>query len=180
MPCGPVDFGEFRHSSGTGRPFEREGVAVQRRRIKRALERKGHDHLAAWLLVGAEIEEFAGDRRARLLEEFALRRDEQVLAFVDEPLRNRPGSRVLLRPEGTARMDEQHLKARRTAAEQHNPRANLRHASEVRAPRLVAIGRDGETLARLARSGPSRKTGYSRAAGLRQTSARPAALRTAH
>src|SRR5882672_1045159 len=71
-PRGSVDLREFRHSPRTRRPFERECVALQRCRIEVPLARPGGDRLAAWLLVGAEIEECARDRHACLFEKLTL------------------------------------------------------------------------------------------------------------
>src|ERR1700722_14988314 len=92
--------------------------------------------------MGAEIEEFALDRHARLFEEFTPCSREQVFAVIDEALRDRPASCVLLRPERAPWMDEHNLQIRRPPTKQQNACANPSHSREATMRRLFSIGGD--------------------------------------
>src|SRR5215510_11368979 len=63
---------------------------------------------------------------------------ERFLAGVGLPLGNRPGAQVLVLPERTARMDEQHVQAVFAAAEHEQARAALRHVAILTANLLPA------------------------------------------
>src|ERR1700735_5782747 len=105
----------------------------------------------------SEVEELALDRHAGLFEKFALRGCEQVFPFVRQTLGNRPGAKVLLRPERTAGMDEHYLQIRRSSSKQQNACADLRHPSEVMPPRLFAEGRHEQAAEFGWRVGPARE-----------------------
>ena len=49
-PCGPVHFRKFLLPARTGRPFHREGIALNRRGIAVSLKSPGCYDLATWLL----------------------------------------------------------------------------------------------------------------------------------
>ena len=76
-------------------------------------QRPGDDCLAAGLLVRPKFEEIALNRHTRLFEKLALGRGEEVFAFIGEAFGNRPGAKILLRPEWPARMNEHDFHARR-------------------------------------------------------------------
>src|SRR5262249_4451866 len=112
IPRGFVDLRELGRLAGPRRPFERERVASERRNVEIGFAGPGDDRFPAWLLVRAEIEKLALDRRPGLLVEFASRGPQQVLVRVGESLRDRPRAQILLRPERPARMDEHDFQAR--------------------------------------------------------------------
>src|SRR5215510_12206201 len=85
-----------------------------------------------------ELNEGSARLDAGLLHELARSRGERFLAGVGLPLGNRPGAQVLVLPERTARMDEQHVQAVFAAAEHEQARAALRHVAILTANLLPA------------------------------------------
>src|SRR5690606_33128943 len=129
-PAGAVDLGERAPLPRPARPLDLERVAAQLPGIGIALDRPGVHDLAAGLADRPERERGPLGGEARLLRQLAARSGEQVLAGADLPLRNRPRAAILARPEGAARMDQQHLEAARAAAVEQDSRADGRHAGE--------------------------------------------------
>lgn len=99
----------MRRLARARRPFHLEFVADQRRGIEIAFEREGVHPFAAGLLDRGQGVEIAGKRCAGLLGEFADRGGKLLFAGVRLALRDRPDARVLLLPERSAGMDEEHL-----------------------------------------------------------------------
>ena len=91
--------------------------------------------------MGAEIEEFAVNDHAGLFEEFTSGGGEEIFAVIDEALRNRPRSFILLRPERAARMREHNFEAGGLSSKQQDACAHFGHAKEAMAPRPFAKGR---------------------------------------
>src|SRR5207244_555576 len=89
---------------------ELERVARDLRDVEISLDRPSSHALAARLRDRAEIDRVAGrDLVAELLRELAPRGRERILVLAVLALRDRPRSRVLVRPERTAHVREQHL-----------------------------------------------------------------------
>jgi hypothetical protein len=110
-----------RSSSGNvcRRP-ERAGLKV--RRVEVACNRERDHPLAGALDDLAERDRFAVRRRAaELLGELAPRARERILALVQLALRDRPGARVLARPERAAHVPEEHLQLALALAEEQQP-----------------------------------------------------------
>src|SRR5215470_1021449 len=128
-PLRSIDFGEILKAPRSARPFDRECVATDRGGVRIALEGPSLDQLAASLLDRCELNEGPARLDARLLPELARSRGERFLAGVVLALGNRPGAQVLVLPERTARMDEQHVQTVAAAAEHEQARAALRHVA---------------------------------------------------
>src|SRR5262249_26025637 len=110
-PVGPVDLGERLPPPAPRRPFELEPVGLQGRGIDIALERPPRHDLAAGLNQLAQRQKIARRRCSGFLGQLARCHRGRILALGIFALRDRPGSQVLLRPERSARVDEEELEA---------------------------------------------------------------------
>src|SRR5438132_2490007 len=122
-PLRAIDLREFLLLSRARRPFHGEGVAADRRRVAIALGGPREDRLPAGLAARRERDERSRGLDAGFLEEFAPASGEGILAVVELSLGNGPRAGVLLRPEGPARMRQQHLEAAVAPAVEQDPRA---------------------------------------------------------
>src|SRR5262249_57384674 len=82
-------------------------------------------------VAGWEGDEVAGDVEAGLLGEFAPRRLQRVFVGAELALGNRPGMRILARPERTAGVDEEDLDPTVAPPEQQKARALFGHDRPV-------------------------------------------------
>src|SRR5262249_55075400 len=125
-----------------------------------ALDGPGVDDLPALLGHVAQRDEGALHAQTRLLLELAPRGGQLVLALRPLALGDRPGPEVLLRPVGTARMDEQDLEQAAAAAVHQEARAHARHQ------RVTSASPAGDTTRRpAAGTTAARGRAGSRAAG---------------
>src|SRR5215207_503279 len=133
-PVGAVDLGEGLAAAALRRPFHLEAVAADFRNVELAFGGEGDHALAARLRGLAERLERGFDRHAQLLLELPPGGGFGVLAFHILPLRNRPGARVLLRPERPAGMDKKHLQRAVLAFVEEHPGAFDGHQEIVTPP----------------------------------------------
>ena len=87
--------------------------------IEIAFEREGFDLLAAFLADAAERDERALRLHPEFLLELAAGAGFEILARLDQPLGDRPGAGVALRPDRPAEMAEQDLDRAGRAAAPH-------------------------------------------------------------
>src|SRR5437660_11230992 len=84
-----INFREALNASRSWRPFEFEGVALQRLRpVPITRERPGVDDLSALLFDGAEFDELAARRAAGFLCELANRGRQQAFVGCNLPFRH--------------------------------------------------------------------------------------------
>src|SRR5262249_1951119 len=113
-----VDLRELLPAAGARRPFHRKQVAPDGCRIAVGLDGPGVNDLAAGRLARREGDEVAAAGEAGLLGEFAPRRLQRVFVGAEFALGNRPGMRILPRPERTAGVDEEDFDPAVTPPEQ--------------------------------------------------------------
>src|SRR6266567_1253815 len=142
-PLGAVDLGEFLTLAGLGRPFERERVAAELRRVTVAFHRPGVDDLATALRDRRQRDERALGSTAGLLLELAPRGRERLLFRWKLTLGNRPGPFVFPRPERTARVHQENLELTVLRANHQETGALPRHSAPFRVPprRLTGAAR---------------------------------------
>jgi hypothetical protein len=99
-PCRAIDFGEGSHAPRLRRPFDLEVIARYDGRIAIALECPGGDEFSAALPDRTERDERLLRRQPRFLAELALGSGQRAFGFGVFPLRNRPGTEVLVLPIG--------------------------------------------------------------------------------
>src|SRR5262249_48647657 len=99
--------------------------------VEFAFDRPYRNRLGLRLAELAKRNEIACRRASGFLREFALRRGKRVFAGFIEAFGNRPGAFVLLLPERSARMHEQHFDRAALAAIHQNARAPLWHARSL-------------------------------------------------
>src|SRR2546430_7086000 len=105
-----INLREALNASRSWRPFEFEGVALQRLRpVPITRERPGVDDLSALLFDGAEFDELAARRDPGFLFELANRGRERVFAGFNLPFRNAPIAVVLAREKRPTRMREENF-----------------------------------------------------------------------
>src|SRR5947209_8179697 len=132
-PLGAVDLGEFLTLAGLGRPFERERIAAELRRIAVTLHRPGVDDLATALRDRCQRDERALSPTAGLLLELAPRGRHGLLFRWRLTLGNRPGPFVFPRPERTARVHQENLELTVLQAKHQETGALPRHSAPFRA-----------------------------------------------
>lgn len=123
-PFRAVHFGKTLPSTASRRPFDIEGIAGQRRRVKMALAGECDDALPSSLSDFPQHLEWAN--RSAWAEFFGKLASSDVLRSIigiDFALRNGPGAIILLTPERTAGMNEQNLEPTSALAVCENPRA---------------------------------------------------------
>src|SRR4029077_6139811 len=106
-PRDAVDLGKTLAPAGTRRTLDRERMAEKFVRIEVARAGEAMHGLAAFLLHRRERNERLARRKAGFLGELAQGRCQQLLARIDQPLRDGPDACVLLGPERPAGMTEQ-------------------------------------------------------------------------
>jgi hypothetical protein len=123
-PFRAVDFGKALQSAASGRPFDIESIADQRRRVKTALAGECDDALASSLSdLPQRLEWTNRSARAELLGKLAPRDLLWSISGIDFALRNGPGAIILLAPQRTAGMNEQNLEPASALAVGENARA---------------------------------------------------------
>src|SRR5687768_15630708 len=125
-PGAPVDFGKLDPSSRSARPFGAHGVAHDGCGVGVAFPGPGVNKLAGLLAYAAEGEERAEWADAGLFLELATGGVEEVLAFLDDALRDRPGAGVAVTPEGAAGMRQEHFDGIAPPPEEQEPGADVR------------------------------------------------------
>src|SRR5688572_29400672 len=108
-PLTAIDLREARRAAGARRPFHLELVAPYGGRIDLALDRPGMHDLPAALLDRRQRDERAVERLPHLLEELAPGGGEAVFSVVELALGDRPGAEILLGPEGSTWMHQEHV-----------------------------------------------------------------------
>src|SRR5205823_2676953 len=110
------------------RPLQLERIAHYRLRVEISANGPGVNPLARLLPHLPEVlDRSLRWRDPQLLCELPPRRRQRVLAAVILALGDRPGADVATRPEGSARVDKQHLHPTRASAVQEDPGARGRH-----------------------------------------------------
>jgi hypothetical protein len=123
----PVDFGKALPSTASWRPFNIEGIAAQRRRVKMALSGECDDALPSSLSnLPQGLERTNRRAMAEFLGKLAPRDQLRSIRGIDFALRNGPSAIILLVPEGTAGMNEQNLEPASALAVCENARAQQR------------------------------------------------------
>jgi hypothetical protein len=126
-PFRAVDFRKALPSTASGRPFDIEGIAGQRRRVKAALAGECDDALPSSLSDFPKLLEWTNrSARAEFLGKLAPRDLLRSIRGIDFALWNGPGAIILLTPERTARMNEQNLEPASAFAVGENARAQGR------------------------------------------------------
>ena len=116
-PFRAVDFGKALPSTASGRPFDLEGIAGQRRRVKMALSGECYDALPSSLSdLPKGLQWTNRSARAEFFGKLAPRDVLRSIRGIDFALRNGPGATVLLVPERTAGVNEQHFDATSSSA----------------------------------------------------------------
>src|SRR5205823_3519567 len=139
LPCGvdtkplrAVDFRKALSSTASGRPFDVEGIAGQRRRVKMALAGECDDTLAPSLSdLSERLQRTNRGAEAEFLLKLASGSLLWIIRGIDFALRNGPCATVLLAPERTAGVDEQHLEPAGTFAVGQNARAQHRSSGRL-------------------------------------------------
>src|SRR5256886_9931105 len=121
-----INLREALNSSRPWRPFEFEGVALQRLRpVPITFERPGVDDLSALLFDGAEFDELAAGRDAGFLFEFANRGREQGFAGLNLAFLKAPVASVLARAKRPPRIREENFQLTVVQAVHQQARAGL-------------------------------------------------------
>jgi hypothetical protein len=123
-----VDFGKALPSTASGRPFDIEGIADQRRRVKMALSGECYDALPSSLSdLPQDLQWTNRSARAEFFGKLAPRDVLRSIRGIDFALG--PGAIILLAPERTAGMNEQNLE--RDDAASASTRRWLREATHM-------------------------------------------------
>jgi hypothetical protein len=129
-PLRAVDLGELAHEARARRPLEREPVAAHARRAEVAFRAQAVTSLPPGCLVvpsspsvpaGSGVPSSSSNSRGA--------HGPRILALLVLGLRDRPRSKILLLPEGSAGVSEQHLGRPGPHSVQQDARALLRHSA---------------------------------------------------
>ncbi len=119
--------GKFCLSPDFGDPGHFEPVAYQLRRLAIAFERPDAEPFSAGLSERSQFAEFSGNLEPGFLLELTASGGEFILVQLDNALRHRPRAVVLLRPIGTAWVNQKNLRSDATAPIKKYPGAAYRH-----------------------------------------------------
>ena len=122
-----VDLWERLLTAAARWPFHREGVADDARRIEVRLGCPCVHGFSAGLPDRGKRDKRTGHVETRFFLKLAPGGAEQVFTRRALALGNGPGAQVLVAPEGTAWMDEEHLEASLVPAKEQQPGAFRRH-----------------------------------------------------
>jgi hypothetical protein len=126
-PFRAVDFGKALPSTASGRPFDIEGIAGQRRWVKMAFSGECDNALPSPLSDLPQPPEWTNrSTRAEFFGKLAPRDQLRSIRGIDFALRNGPGAIILLAPERTAGMNEQNLEPASALAVCENARTQHR------------------------------------------------------
>jgi len=126
-PASAVDFGNLHHATAAPRPFDRDHIAAHRVHIEIALQCEGADKFSGTLTYLAERKERTVRLGAKLFLEFAPRRDFRILARVEFPFGDGPGSEISIAPEKSTGMNEKDVQAIAAVAVHQDACAHDRH-----------------------------------------------------
>jgi len=137
-PPGAVDFRKRLTLPASRRPFELERIRAHGGDVQIAFNGKALHNLAAFLLHVAKIGHRALRCGTKLLLELATRSDQDILASLRLAFRDRPRAKILLGPERSPGMNEQHVDVAAHALPHQESRAQLRHVYLLVA-RVIAV-----------------------------------------
>src|ERR1019366_2186740 len=120
-PRTPVDLGKHLERARLGRPYHGEAFAHQFCRVTIAFQGPYRQLLAAGLGEAPQRPKIPVGRKTRLFAKFPLCRGKKILLTIGNAFGDGPGALVLIRPIGSARMNQKDFGPSSGPAVEQNP-----------------------------------------------------------